>query len=270
MWELYFGQDSDGKMGRKRKLGSIVRCFGNERTRWQGCIRGTITKCRLGWTWRKKNEGRGQKWYGTSRTNEPWYGSGIKGRDDSSNRIGMMLSNPLEMLDLDVYLQVDLNLCVYIYSCLLFIDKARAKDKTYIWVSVRWKTKNWSWGIYAPRIHWVARGTGTPKDSWIKKGEVRGHKNVTIETRMSTKADKTVKKILIMWCILLGIWHFRFYLEHPTLQVSMTHPNFFWVTISFPIEFDVWGRLCTHFEAVKVMTFASVTQHLSRLNTPTA
>ena len=48
--------------------------------------------------------------------------------------------------------------------CLLLIDKARAKDKTYIWVSVRWKTQNQSWGIYAPRIHWVARGTGTPKD----------------------------------------------------------------------------------------------------------
>jgi hypothetical protein len=25
--------------------------------------------------------------------------------------------------------------------CLLLIDKARAKDKTYIWLSVRWKTK---------------------------------------------------------------------------------------------------------------------------------
>ena len=25
---------------------------------------------------------------------------------------------------------------------LLWIDKARAKEKTYIWVSVRWKTKN--------------------------------------------------------------------------------------------------------------------------------
>ena len=25
--------------------------------------------------------------------------------------------------------------------CLLWIDKTRAKDKTYIWVSVRWKTK---------------------------------------------------------------------------------------------------------------------------------
>ena len=27
-------------------------------------------------------------------------------------------------------------------SCLLWIDKTRAKDKTYIWVSVWWKTKN--------------------------------------------------------------------------------------------------------------------------------
>jgi hypothetical protein len=29
-----------------------------------------------------------------------------------------------------------------IESCLLLIDKERAKDKTYIWVSVWWKTKN--------------------------------------------------------------------------------------------------------------------------------
>ena len=28
------------------------------------------------------------------------------------------------------------------FFCLLWIDQARAKDKTYIWVSVRWKTKN--------------------------------------------------------------------------------------------------------------------------------
>ena len=40
------------------------------------------------------------------------------------------------------------------------------------------------------------------------------------------------------------------------------------VSISFPIEFDFWVRLCTHFEAAKVMTFAPVTQHFSRLNTP--
>jgi hypothetical protein len=35
------------------------------------------------------------------------------------------------------------------------------------------------------------------------------------------------------------------------------------VAISFPKEFDVWGRLCTHFEAAKVRTFATVTQHFS-------
>ena len=35
------------------------------------------------------------------------------------------------------------------------------------------------------------------------------------------------------------------------------------VSISFPIEFDVWGRLCTHFEAAKVRNFATVTQHFS-------
>jgi hypothetical protein len=34
--------------------------------------------------------------------------------------------------------------------CLLWIDEVKAKDKTYIWVSVWWKTKNYNWGIYAP------------------------------------------------------------------------------------------------------------------------
>jgi hypothetical protein len=47
---------------------------------------------------------------------------------------------------------------------LIFVYKARARDKTYIWVSVWWKTKNENWGIYTPHIHWVVRGTGTPKD----------------------------------------------------------------------------------------------------------
>ncbi len=49
--------------------------------------------------------------------------------------------------------------------CLLWIKKERGKDKTYIWVSVRWKAKNEIWEIYTTRIHWVPRGTGTPKDS---------------------------------------------------------------------------------------------------------
>jgi hypothetical protein len=37
-------------------------------------------------------------------------------------------------------------------GCLLLIDKVRGKDKTYIWVSVRWKTENQSWGIYGEGI----------------------------------------------------------------------------------------------------------------------
>ncbi len=32
--------------------------------------------------------------------------------------------------------------------CLLLINKPRAKDKTYIWLSVRWKTKTSRWWIY--------------------------------------------------------------------------------------------------------------------------
>ncbi len=48
--------------------------------------------------------------------------------------------------------------------CLLWIKKVRTKDKTYIWVSVWWKTKNQIWEIYTPYIHCVDRETGTPKD----------------------------------------------------------------------------------------------------------
>jgi hypothetical protein len=51
-----------------------------------------------------------------------------------------------------------------IVGCLLIIDKVSATDKTYVWVSVRWKTKIHRRGIYIPLIHWVSRGTGTPKD----------------------------------------------------------------------------------------------------------
>jgi hypothetical protein len=43
------------------------------------------------------------------------------------------------------------------YCCLLWIDKSRVKDKTYKWMSVRWKTKNERWGFYTSRIHWVVR-----------------------------------------------------------------------------------------------------------------
>jgi hypothetical protein len=47
---------------------------------------------------------------------------------------------------------------------LLWINEARVEDKTFIWESVWWKTKNWSWGIYTSHIHWVDQGTGTLKD----------------------------------------------------------------------------------------------------------
>ena len=42
--------------------------------------------------------------------------------------------------------------------------KARVTENTYMWVSLKWKTKSWSWKIYTSHTHWVPRGTGTPKD----------------------------------------------------------------------------------------------------------
>ena len=56
-------------------------------------------------------------------------------------------------------------------------------------------------------------------------------------------------------------------------EASRRSRNFFLsylVAISFPIEFDVWGRLCTHFEAAKVMTFAPVSQKFLSVNCPSA
>jgi hypothetical protein len=43
--------------------------------------------------------------------------------------------------------------------------------------------------------------------------------------------------------------------------VQTVYPIFFGylVEISFPNRIDVWDRLLTHFETVKVMTFSSVT-----------
>ena len=56
---------------------------------------------------------------------------------------------------------------------LLLITKMRAKEKTYVRVSVWWKTKSESWGIYTSHIHWVTRGTGTPNDKdEVNKREV--------------------------------------------------------------------------------------------------
>ena len=43
-----------------------------------------------------------------------------------------------------------------VYCCLLWIVKASAKDKNYIWISVRWKAKNQRWGIYTPRMHSIS------------------------------------------------------------------------------------------------------------------
>jgi hypothetical protein len=59
--------------------------------------------------------------------------------------------------------------CVYVIfsketCCLLLIDKTSTQQKTYIWVSVWWKTKRQRWGIFTSHIHWFVWGTGTPKD----------------------------------------------------------------------------------------------------------
>jgi hypothetical protein len=69
--------------------------------------------------------------------------------------------------------------------CLSWIKKSRTKDKTYIW--------------YTSRIHWLTRGTGTPKDKdevnkrdisecdgWVSVFEVIGSPSVFKLTRRTT------------------------------------------------------------------------------------
>jgi hypothetical protein len=76
-----------------------------------------------------------------------------------------LLPSPSHILRQPLFLQLDLlidhdrfgrssdpslKVCVWyryinyinVYCCLLWIDKVRPTEKTYIWVSVRWKTKN--------------------------------------------------------------------------------------------------------------------------------
>ncbi len=51
-----------------------------------------------------------------------------------------------------------------VFVCLLWMDDVRSTDKTYVWMSVWWKTKYYSWGICTSHTHWIGRGTGTHKD----------------------------------------------------------------------------------------------------------
>ena len=63
-----------------------------------------------------------------------------------------------------VQLRPSLNCC-----CLLQIDKGRAIKKTNIWLSVWWKTKNQSWGVYTSHIH---------------RGLIGGLQHLKIKTRL--------------------------------------------------------------------------------------
>ena len=51
-------------------------------------------------------------------------------------------------------------------SSLLIIDKTTLKQKTYMWVSVWWKTKRSSWGIYTS--HWVVYYESTKRNLKMK------------------------------------------------------------------------------------------------------
>jgi hypothetical protein len=95
--------------------------------------------------------------------------------------------------------------CQTYYCCLLLIDKVRAQDKTYIWLSVWWKTKTLRWWIYMSHIHWVDRGTGIPKDrdevhrrevcecdGWVCDLDVMGvPSKLSVTRKVSDYTDKT-------------------------------------------------------------------------------
>ena len=45
-----------------------------------------------------------------------------------------------------------------VFFMFCWTDNVRAKEKTYMLVSVPWETRKQNWGIYMSRIHWVTRG----------------------------------------------------------------------------------------------------------------
>ncbi len=92
---------------------------------------------------------------------------------------------------------------------LLLIGKARGQEKTYVRVSVWWKTKSEIWGIYTSHIHWVTWGTGTPNDKdevnkrevsecdvWVCDLEVTGN--------TSWKRSETLK--WFRWGVSVTVW----------------------------------------------------------------
>ncbi len=67
--------------------------------------------------------------------------------------------------------------CLFYNSVYYESSKWEIKTKpiyeTTLWVSVWWNPKNLRWEIYTTRIHWVDRGTGTPKDKdEVNRGDV--------------------------------------------------------------------------------------------------
>jgi hypothetical protein len=88
-----------------------------------------------------------------------------KGRNKEDQPVPLKLTKSGQFLNEPVKMQKICNLPdVLLSSCLLWINKTRDKDQTYIWVFVSWKTKNKSWGIHTTHTHWVVRRTGTPRD----------------------------------------------------------------------------------------------------------
>jgi hypothetical protein len=97
-------------------------------------------------------------------------------------------------------------------GCLLWNVKERPKDKTYKWMSVRWKTTNWSWGIYTSRMTSVGHGTGTPKyrdevnrrdvsewDGWVCVLDVIDTPSILRLTRKPATLTRVLPTLSLRW-----------------------------------------------------------------------
>ncbi len=100
-----------------------------------------------------------------------------------------------------------------------FIIKSirREKDKTYIWLSVWWKTKTWRWWIYMPHIHWVV--------NWHERFFVW---KVVVYLQLNKKRAKTegIKKSLWKWLLSLAL-ALLIHNKHKTLNIILEHVVFY-------------------------------------------
>jgi hypothetical protein len=121
----------------------------------------------LGWTGRNNNEtingSSGQVVYFESRNRELKMGTGTPKDKDEVNRRDVWECDGwvcvFEVIDSSSRFELVRKSSTLVRVLTTFCFQVCWEHRA-VW----WKTKNLRWGMYTPRIHWVTRGTGTPKD----------------------------------------------------------------------------------------------------------